>query len=200
MNTAVVGEPISRADAWRAWTGALSFRALSLSALPFCTLFCLLLIAAPPGVAAEAGGDEGVSDELVDTPSSGQVYRYVDADGNVLFTDQRPEGAEPVTVPRGNQFEGREAAERARAASEASRRGAEDEPADQEVQAGGAPEAEREQKSLQEELEERVAACEQSNVADCSPATVLRRIEEERYRQTPEGRRQQQAIGNQGGN
>ncbi|MBZ2190160.1 DUF4124 domain-containing protein [Alcanivorax sp. JB21] len=154
---------------------------------------CLLLaLAVQPGLAVGADAADD-SDEFAETPQSGQVYRYVDAEGNVLFTDQRPEGAEPVTVPQGNQFEGREAAQRARSAT--SRRSDARGAAEPRPQNGTVSGADR-HRQAQEQLKERVAACERSNVADCSPATVMRRLEEERYRQTPEGRQQQQAIGN----
>ncbi|MCH8543806.1 MAG: DUF4124 domain-containing protein [Alcanivorax sp.] len=154
-------------------------------------LLPLLLVAmAPQGVAADADD----ADEL----PSGQVYRHVDAAGNVLFTDQRPEGAEPVNVPSGNQFEGREAAERARRAASSSRGAGREEDARRLQVPVDTPASvtNRQQRESQEQLRQRVAACERSNVADCSPATVRRRLEEERYRMTPEGRSQQEAIGN----
>lgn len=161
-------------------------------------LVCLLpvFLGATALQTAAAESDADASDES----PSGQVYRYVDAEGNVLFTDQRPEGAEPVTVPSGNQYEGREAARRARAAS--SNRGTEDEgrPQAPRSRSDTASGSGRQEQPSQEQLQERIAACERSNVADCSPSTVLRRLEEERYRMTPEGRRQQQAVGNRANN
>ena len=160
----------------------------------------LSVVLLPVLLGATASQAVAADPEFADELPSGQVYRYVDAEGNVLFTDQRPEGAEPVTVPSGNQYEGREAARRARAAS--SNRGREDEgrPQAPRSRSDAASGSGRQAQPSQEQIQERIAACERSNVADCSPSTVMRRLEEERYRMTPEGRRQQQAVGNRANN
>lgn len=162
---------------------ALLRRALSAA------LLLALVQAVLPGGTAWADTD----DQAEAPPERGAVFRHVDAEGRVYFSDQPADGGERIELQPGNRFEGREASQRVRSASE--RRAPRDLDQPQQVDEGIA----REEEAAEDEaalLERRIRECEQSNIADCSRETVKRRIEEERYRQTPEGRRQQQAVGN----
>lgn len=48
---------------------------------------------------------------LLAAPASGEVYRYVDEDGTVVFTDQRPsDDAQPMDLPEISVMESREPA------------------------------------------------------------------------------------------
>lgn len=166
--------------------------------------FALWLLAAlgwPVLVQGEVEGevqDETLAEDAVTTgqeatPGSG-IFRHVGPDGRVLFTDQPLEDAEPVDIRQDNRYGGHEATERVRGAA-ARRASGRDLGNPQQVDESLAAEGEAaEDESAQ--LEARMRDCRRSNIADCSRDAVQRRIEEERYRQTPEGRRQQQAVGN----
>ncbi|WP_111655726.1 DUF4124 domain-containing protein [Isoalcanivorax indicus] len=152
-------------------------------------LSAVLLLALGWASPVFAGADE----QAEALPERGAMFRHVDADGRVYFSDQPGEGGERVELPQGNRFEGRQASERARSASEQRSRRDLERPQQVDESVAREQEAARDEAAL---LEQRIRECEQSNIADCSRETVKRRLEEERYRQTPEGRRQQQAVGN----
>ena len=116
--------------------------------------------------------------------SHAEVYRSVDENGTATFTDAPAENSQAVEIETTNQFSGQDALDTHRSAV----------PQFHQPLSKDTPPTSS--NANEDVLAERIKACEASNKVDCSTATIQDQIDEENYRQTEDGRKQQHTIHN----
>ena len=129
------------------------------------------------------------------SPLYAQMYKWTDADGRVHFSDQPHDNSSSVQLNKGNSFSGEEASERNSRAARTTHQtvnSTRKRPATPSIPSWKPPVSSS--STSKAEVQKRIENCKSNRHVDCSESTITKQINEDRYRQTPAGQAQQEAI------